>query len=217
MTRGVACSRTRVVGAFGLVLLIGLGSGCGDGDGTSSGREAPSSAIAATSSADTSEPAGDEAGAVQFRVVARSDIDAGPTGDGAPEEVRQAFDALVCPEVVPPPAAEDFAAACGPDGVKYLLEPAVISGGVEEAEASIPENQVNFVVTIQLDPAATKVFTRVSNELVGTGRQFAILLGGEVLSAPTVDAVITDGTLQISGSFSEDEARELADRMAASS
>ena len=43
--------------------------------------------------------------------------------------------------------------------------------------------------------------------------QFAIVLDGSVVSAPTMNAVITDGKAQITGSFTEDEAKFLSQQL----
>jgi preprotein translocase subunit SecD len=71
------------------------------------------------------------------------------------------------------------------------------------------------VVTLDLDHEATRTFADVSSELAGTNRQFAIVLDGRVLSAPTVMSPIVDGRLQVSGNFTEESAQALADRLAA--
>jgi preprotein translocase subunit SecD len=200
--------RTRLSVAASVILALAL-VGCAEGDATKVVTEEAGS----TSQEAESSPAG-ESGTLQFRVVTGSDISPAPPGDG-PTEVQDAYDALACPEEVDPPEAADFAAVCGPDDVRYLLEPAVIVGGVEDAAASIPENYDSYVVTIDLDREATAVFTDLSAELAGTQEQYAVLLGGEVLTAPTIDAVITDGMLQISGGFDEQSAHDLAERILA--
>ena len=97
--------------------------------------------------------------------------------------------------VVPTPADEAILACSPPKGTqgaedyapaaKYYLGPAEIVGGVIEAEAFVPDGQVNWVVSIQLSPTASAEFLRISRDLVGTERQFAIVLHGVVVTAPT--------------------------------
>jgi SecD/SecF fusion protein len=53
-----------------------------------------------------------------------------------------------------------------------------------------------------------KLFAKLTQENVG--RRFAIALDGEVQSAPVIREAITGGSAQITGSFSEQEARNLA-------
>lgn len=47
----------------------------------------------------------------------------------------------------------------------------------------------------------------------GAGNQFAMVLDGEVLSAPRVLAVITDGKPQITGSFDRHSTEALANQL----
>ena len=84
---------------------------------------------------------------------------------------------------------------------------------MESAEALVPENQVSPVVSIDLDCEATKAFTELSRSLVGTGRQFAIVVDGSIVTAPTMDSLIVDGQLQISGDFTLPQAQDLARRL----
>lgn len=54
-------------------------------------------------------------------------------------------------------------------------------------------------------------FARVTRDSVG--KRLAIIIDGQLYSAPTILSEIPGGTAMISGSFSEQEARELADRI----
>ena len=51
---------------------------------------------------------------------------------------------------------------------------------------------------------------RSRGALIGTEKQFAIVLDGQVISAPTMDGLITNGEAEISGNFTEAEAQSLA-------
>ncbi len=100
---------------------------------------------------------------------------------------------------------------CDEDGIAYLLSPAMIEGTqLDDAGAAIPQQQVNYVVTLSFDGEGTEVFADISNALVGTEKQFAIVLDGQVLSAPTMEGRILDGNAQISGDFTETTANSLA-------
>ena len=95
--------------------------------------------------------------------------------------------------------------------VKYLLSRAVIQGtDLDSASAGIPQNQVNWVVDLELGGDGQDAFTKISRELVGTERQFAVVLDGQVISAPTMEGLITNGQAQISGNFTETTAKSLA-------
>ena len=106
----------------------------------------------------------------------------------------------------------------GRNGDVYSAGPAGASGLVfsNDATAEISNGTWSVVVGL-LDGAAGEdiwnaLSTRCFNkdETCPTG-QIAIALDGEVISAPVVQqAVFTGGTVQISGSFTEAEARDLA-------
>ncbi len=93
---------------------------------------------------------------------------------------------------------------------KYLLSEAVIQGtSLTEASAGIPQGQLQWVVSLQLGGDAVDAFATISRQLVGTGQQFAVVLDGAVISAPTMDGVIPNGQAQISGNFDEVSATSL--------
>jgi preprotein translocase subunit SecD len=100
---------------------------------------------------------------------------------------------------------------------KYLLSAAMIEGNeLDDADAVIPQNQVNYVVSLDFNGAGTDAFSKISEALVcpsGTVppcRQFAVVLDGQVLSAPTMNSLITNGQAQIEGSFTQASAKSLA-------
>jgi preprotein translocase subunit SecD len=64
------------------------------------------------------------------------------------------------------------------------------------------------VVTIQFDPQGGARFARLTSENVN--KPFAIILDGEVISAPNINEPIIGGTAQISGNFSVETANQLA-------
>jgi preprotein translocase subunit SecD len=73
-------------------------------------------------------------------------------------------------------------------------------------------------VNIVFNGEGTEQFKDVTTRLFGYGvgdvrNQFAIVLDGKVISAPSTNAAITDGKPQISGSFTQEEAKALADQL----
>jgi preprotein translocase subunit SecD len=104
--------------------------------------------------------------------------------------------------------------ACDEEGVKYLLSPAAIEGTqLDDASSGIPDGEVQYAVFLDFDGEATDVFADVTRAYAGTNEQFAIVLDGEVLSAPVVTTPITDGRAQISGDFDAEGARSLANSL----
>jgi preprotein translocase subunit SecD len=106
----------------------------------------------------------------------------------------------------------------GKSGDVYSAGPAGASGLVFSTDAAAEINNGTWSVVVGLlDGAAGEdiwnaLSTRCFNKdaTCPTG-QIAIVLDGEVISAPVVQqAIFTGGTVQISGSFTEAEARDLA-------
>ena len=96
---------------------------------------------------------------------------------------------------------------------KYLLSASMIEGSeLDSAAAVIPQSQVNYVVSLDFNGDGTKKFADISEALVGTEKQFAVVLDGQVLSAPTMDALITNGQAQIEGNFTQDSRQEPRDQ-----
>ncbi len=65
-----------------------------------------------------------------------------------------------------------------------------------------------YLVSLQFDPQGARIFDRITGENVG--RRLAIVLDGVVYSAPVIQDQISGGRAQITGSFTENEAKVLA-------
>lgn len=113
----------------------------------------------------------------------------------------------------------------GDSVIKYLLSRSVIEGTeLSDAGAGIPQGEVEWAVTLDIGNDKDKAhpegstggeddFETISEQLAETGRQFAIVLDGQVLSAPVMQAVIRDGNSQITGDFDEQSATDLANSL----
>lgn len=66
-----------------------------------------------------------------------------------------------------------------------------------------------WAVNIELDDAGTQAFAEASKDLAPTHGKIVIILDGEVNSAPAVQSEITDGRVQITGNYTQDEAKNL--------
>jgi TolB-like protein len=99
----------------------------------------------------------------------------------------------------------------GKDGVERLI---AVSGkalltGENIAGASIAVDPMNIpTIVIQFDSQGTSRFAAITRENIG--KRVAILLNGEVLSAPVIRGEIGGGKAQISGNFTLDEAFQLS-------
>ena len=102
----------------------------------------------------------------------------------------------------------------GQPAIKYLLSKAIIQGtDLDDAGYGIPQGQVGYAVTLDIGGEGRSVFAAASNPvggLVTDQEQFAIVLDGQVISAPTFQSRIPDGSAQISGNFSEAQAESLS-------
>lgn len=67
------------------------------------------------------------------------------------------------------------------------------------------------VVQVTFDAVGTELFSRITGE--NTGRQLAIFLDGNLISAPVIQERIPNGTAIISGNFSAEAAKLLADNL----
>ena len=134
----------------------------------------------------------------------------------------EAFDCSKIDTTNVAPAAEPLV-TCEADGsIKYILGPVEVSGeNVSDATNGQQTTQSGattgeWVVNITFDGTGTKAFADVStrlNALTAAQNQFAIVLDGNVISAPRTLAAITDGNAQISGDFDQDSSKALADQL----
>jgi preprotein translocase subunit SecD len=194
----------------------------GAADGTDS--PSPSPSATPTGSADPSEGATPSGAPVTPSPEGGPDVADPLTWADAPnQEAIDAFNAFTCPPAGSAANVEDDPkkplVTCGTDEdaegnqfvTKYLLSASMIEGTqLDNAEAAIPQNQVNYVVQLDFDGDGTEKFTEISEALVNTEKQFGIVLDGQVISAPTMNGLITDGRPQIEGNFTQDSAQSLA-------
>jgi preprotein translocase subunit SecD len=104
------------------------------------------------------------------------------------------------------------------DGLIYLLGPIEATGEVFSNDSSAQVDAGGWVVVAKLrsGAAGADVWNALSTKCFAGGadcptKAIAIILDGEVISAPTVQTPTFDnGSVQISGSFSETEAKDLA-------
>jgi len=107
---------------------------------------------------------------------------------------------------------------CETDGsVKYILGPVELDGtSISDATFGLEQTSGQWAVNLKFDDAGTKTFGEISQRLYGANpplNQFAFVLDGTVLSAPSMNAVILGGNPSITGSFTQDTAKVLADQL----
>ena len=142
--------------------------------------------------------------------------------DQVPAAVRTQFDELDCTTeasrqgrgVVEP--ANDFLVACDQEQpVKYILGGTAIEGtSVTDAQAGLPQSGVGtWQVNLSFDDTGTREFGEITTQASQSQppqNQVAIVLDGVVVSAPVPNGPITGGQAEITGSFTQQQAQDLA-------
>ena len=143
----------------------------------------------------------------------------------APSGYEDAFNGLVtqmneldCPPDGSPPKVNDISTqplvTCDKDGNKFVLSPSLIAGTqLDDANATIPQQGVGWTVNLDLNGDATSTLSQISQQMFGQNSQFAIVLDGQVLSAPVFENAINDGQAQITGNFNQASAQGLANSL----
>ena len=103
------------------------------------------------------------------------------------------------------------------DETKYQLGPVEITGdAIDRASAVYNAGSSTTVgqgweINFDLTGEGSGIFSEVTTRL--QGRQLAIIVDDEVISAPTVQSAITNGTGVITGNFTERQAKDLATQL----
>jgi len=111
---------------------------------------------------------------------------------------------------------EQYLISCQKDkSEKFVLAPAALSGGdIQSAKASLPTGGAGgWQVDLTMTTAGAKKFADVTKNLYtqkAPANRFGIVLDGVVMSAPSVNEAILGGSAVISGSFTAEEAKGLA-------
>ena len=138
-------------------------------------------------------------------------------------EALDCFDPATLEAAREPAPADQPIVACEPGtGGKYILGPVEISGtdistadfGMAQTGQGTSLNQ--WAVNIEFNGDGTDKFRTISERLTaltGAQNQFAIVLDGQIISAPTMNNVITDGKAQITGNFTQESAEALSEQL----
>ncbi|HUG37271.1 MAG TPA: protein translocase subunit SecD [Candidatus Limnocylindrales bacterium] len=94
--------------------------------------------------------------------------------------------------------------------IPYLVQKKTLLTGADlsTARVSIDQTTSEPYVSVELNPVGARVFSEVTEANVG--RRLAIILDGNVHSAPVIRERIPSGQAQITGGFSTEEATDLA-------
>ncbi len=95
--------------------------------------------------------------------------------------------------------------------IPYVVQKRALLTGAELTSATVaadPNSPGNWQVAIEFTATGTRIFGEVTEQSVG--RHLAIILDGNVYSAPRINERIPGGRAVITGQFTADEARDLA-------
>ena len=163
-------------------------------------------------------PATDESGAAP---VDASDL------NWITPEIQKEFDELDCATAFREPGQIDDPTVplvtCDRNGFsKFILGPVEIDGAtISDAsngtvQSSTGASTNTWAVNLDFNDIGSAAFSTVTQRLFPLEQprnQFAITLDGFVITAPTTQAVITNGSAQITGSFDKDTSKVLADQL----
>jgi preprotein translocase subunit SecD len=187
----------------------------------------------AADSKDSNKKAADEKAADSKASEATSNVDPDPlpkeAGDLAwlTPGLQQQFTDFTCDsqsalDTRKSPADRPLITCDQAGALKYVLGPVELSGDVITDATSQPatDNQGNptggWSVQIIMNDEGAKTFGKISTRLYGAPEpqnQFAFVLDGRVLSAPTMQGQILDGRPSISGDFTQETSQALADQL----
>jgi len=142
-------------------------------------------------------------------------------------ELQEEFDAFSCDQL------EDSAASAAPSDVplitcdvsgtvKYLLGPVEVEGAdISDAQAGMGSTSTGastgeWVVNLTFNEQGTQDFANVTTRITvlePPRNQFAVVLDGKVIIAPSSNVAISDGRAQISGGFTQESSKTLADQL----
>jgi len=142
-------------------------------------------------------------------------------------EIQKEFDELDCSSAFREPGQIDDPkiplVTCDVSGTaKFILGPVEVDGAnIADAsngtvQSSTGASTNTWAVNLEFDPEGSTAFATVTQRLFPLDlprNQFAITLDGFVITAPTTQAVISNGSAQITGSFDRDSSKVLADQL----
>ncbi|QYX81379.1 protein translocase subunit SecD [Streptomyces akebiae] len=197
----------------------------GAGDSASPSSSATSQGRALTDAL-KADPTPSGSGSASAKASDDASPSATPSADAATQAIQAKFAALDCND--PKQRAEagkgkttDVVVACGQDNgswSKFVLGPVGVDGTeVEKAQALLDtQSGTGWQVVMDFDSKGADKFADITGQLAtqtSPQNEFAIVLDDEVVSHPYVQAAVTGGKAEISGSFTQEEAQNLANML----
>jgi preprotein translocase subunit SecD len=202
---------------FRPVLNSGAAAAPASSSASASGSAAPSSGAAASSSAASPSAAATSSAPTTSSAPASGSTAPDPNAPLVTQDQATAqYATLTCDKkdagtTVDRP--KDYVATCSDDGAtKYLLGPAVIEGTqITQASAGTLSTTGEWVVNVEFNSKGSGTWATYT--AANVGNQVAVTLDGRVVSAPRINGAIPGGNTQITGSFNQTTATELANQL----
>ncbi|MEY4499580.1 MAG: hypothetical protein RL319_568 [Actinomycetota bacterium] len=194
-------------------------------------------AVLVTDAGTSASVGGDSSASASPSAKASASASASTTPNAAPTdasdlnwvsaELRAKYDAFSCATEFRQPGQVDDATqpliTCDSSRTqKFILGPVEVDGtNIANAEAgtvttSTGASTNTWAVNLEFDNSGTAAFSAVTSRLyplASPRNQFAVTLDGYVITAPQTNAVITNGSAQITGSFTQESSKALADQL----
>ncbi|MDT8912455.1 protein translocase subunit SecD [Amycolatopsis sp. PS_44_ISF1] len=184
-----------------------------------SGGGGAAGAPAQTPSAPPAPPSGaqKQPTPIEQAQAVRQNADLASTDQAKAQAAQQAaLASLTCaPNVKDPLEGNDDSAkplvACGDkDATKYVLGPEFLPGtDISTASSGYDQTRGQWTVDMTFKSSGSKIWGDFTSANVGS--QAAFVLDTQVVSAPTIQSAILGGNTQITGQFTQSDAKNLAD------
>ncbi|MEU4672721.1 protein translocase subunit SecD [Amycolatopsis sp. NPDC023774] len=189
----------------------------GGGAAGAPAQQPPSTTPSAPPASNTPAAGGQAMTPIQQAQAIRQNPDLASDDQAKAQAAQQAaLASLTCaPNVADPLEGNDLSdkplVACGDkDATKYVLGPQFLPGTeISTASSGYDQQRGQWVVDLTFNGTGSKTWGDFTSANVGS--QAAFVLDTQVVSAPTIQSAILGGNTQITGQFTQADAKNLAD------
>lgn len=100
-----------------------------------------------------------------------------------------------------------------PTGNIVLEGSDIKSAETQYRQSDSEQGKLEYVVALELNTDGVSKFAEATSRLAGTSTPISIWMDNTMISAPSVNTAITDGSAVITGNFDADSAKKLADQI----
>ncbi|MCM1507447.1 MAG: protein translocase subunit SecD [Ruminococcus flavefaciens] len=96
---------------------------------------------------------------------------------------------------------------------EIVLEGGDVASAKAVYRANDSSGEYQYLIELNLESSGREKFAEATAELAGSGTPISIWMDNTMISAPSVNSAITDGSAVITGSFTEESANKLANQI----